>query len=62
MQLLRKSLSFLFLFLLLSTALQAEFVASKKSNKYYYFSSLIDRLTRVNKQDAILRIRNPLKP
>jgi methylphosphotriester-DNA--protein-cysteine methyltransferase len=35
MRLLRKSLSFLFLLLLLSTALHAEFVASKKSNKYH---------------------------
>ncbi|MBZ5537769.1 MAG: hypothetical protein LAO31_17580 [Acidobacteriia bacterium] len=32
---LRKSLVFLFVFLLLSTALHAEFVASKKSNKYH---------------------------
>jgi methylphosphotriester-DNA--protein-cysteine methyltransferase len=35
MHLLRKSLSFLFLLLVLSTALHAEFVASKKSNKYH---------------------------
>jgi len=32
---LRKSLAFLFVFLLLSTTLHAELVASKKSNKYH---------------------------